>query len=181
MDRFAPFCTTLVEVAKSGPPRVVSGWWRAATYACLVAIAIGIAAGMSAVEQFKAQIAHLQAQLTKTAQVKYVAILTDDSQSPAMLITMALQDNALQLQRLNDVTEGREDTMQLWALSDGEPARSLGMLQSKAKTLRLPASERDFASATSLAISVEEKGGVTQAMGPRLPYLFKGTVVQKAL
>jgi anti-sigma-K factor RskA len=119
--------------------------------------------------------------LKNTAQVKYIAVLTDDKQTPAMLVTMALQDNALQVQRLNAVTEGREDTMQLWALSDGDPARSLGVLESKGKTLRLSATERDFASATSLAISVEDKGGVTQAKGPRLPYLFKGSVVQKAL
>ena len=101
--------------------------------------------------------------------------------TPAMLVTMNLQDNEMQIQRLNAVTEGREDSMQLWALSDGDPARSLGVLQSKGKTLRLPATERDFASATRLAISVEDKGGVTQAKGPRLPYLFTGSVVQKAL
>jgi anti-sigma-K factor RskA len=144
-------------------------------------LSIGIATGMSMFEQFKAQIEHLQGQLKNTAQVKYIAVLADDKQTPAMLVTMALQDNAMQVQRLNAVTEGREDTMQLWALSDGDPARSLGVLESKGKTLRLSATERDFASATSLAISVEDKGGVTQAKGPRLPYLFKGAVVQKAL
>lgn len=132
-------------------------------------------------EQFKAQVQHLQGQLKDTAQIKYIAVLVDTNQAPAMLVTMALQDNALQLQRLNAVTEGREDTMQLWALSDGDPARSLGVLESKGKTLRLTATERDFSSATRLAISVENKGGVTQAKGPRLPYLFTGAVVQKAL
>ena len=132
-------------------------------------------------EQFKAQVQHLQGQLKDTAQIKYIAILVDADQAPAVLVTMALQDNALQLQRLNSVTEGREDTMQLWALSDGDPARSLGVLESKGKTLRLTATERDLASATRLAISVENNGGVTQAKGPRLPYLFTGAVVQKAL
>ena len=132
-------------------------------------------------EQFKAQVQHLQGQLKDTAQIKYIAVLVDTNQAPAMLVTMALQDTALQLQRLNSVIEGREDTMQLWALSDGDPARSLGVLESKGKTLRLTATERDFASATRLAISVENKGGVTQAKGPRLPYLFTGAVVQKAL
>lgn len=159
----------------------VSAWWRAATIACLVLLSVAAATGSSMFEQFKAQVQHLQVQLKDTAQVKYIAVLTDASQAPAMLVTMNLQDNALQLQRLNAVTEGREDTMQLWALSDGDPARSLGVLESKGKTLRLPATERDFASATSLAISVEDKGGVTQTQGPRLPYLFKGSVVQKAL
>ena len=171
----------MVEATPTASPRVVSSWWRSATYACLVVLSIGIATGMSMFEQFKAQIEHVQGKLKDTAQVKYIAVLTDDKQAPAMLVTMALQDNALHVQRLNAVTEGREDTMQLWALSDGDPARSLGVLESKGKTLRLTATERDFASATSIGVSVEDKGGVTQAKGPRLPYLFKGPVVQKAL
>ena len=159
----------------------VSGWWRAATLACAVLLSVAVATGFSMFEQFKAQVQHLQVQLKDTAQIKYIAVLVDAKQAPAILVTMALQDNALQLQRLNTVTEGREDSMQLWALSDGDPARSLGVLESKGKTLRLTATERDLASATRLAISVEDKGGVTQAKGPRLPYLFTGSVVQKAL
>ena len=171
----------MVEATPVAPARVVSSWWRTLAYACLIVLSIGVATGMSMFEQFKAQIAHVQGQLKDTAQIKYVAVLTDERQAPAILVTMTMQDNALQVQRLNTVAEGREDSMQLWALSDGDPARSLGVLESRGKTLRLPATERDFASATSLAISVEDKGGVTQAKGPRLPYLFKGPVVQKAL
>ena len=159
----------------------VSGWWRVATLGCLVLLAVALATGMSMFEQFKAQIQHVQGQLKDTAQVKYIAVLNDDKQAPAMLVTLALQDTALQIQRLNAVTEGREDSMQLWALSEGDPVRSLGVLQSKGKTLRLPASERDMASATTLAISVEDKGGAPPGKGPRLPYLFKGSVIQKAL
>jgi len=159
----------------------VSGWWRAATIALLVLASIAAAAGASMFEQFKAQIAHVQSQLKATAQVKYIAVLHDDKQAPAMLVTMNLQDSELQIQRLNAVTEGREDSMQLWALSEGDPVRSLGVLESKGKTLRLPATERDLASATTLAISVEDKGGARPGNGPRLPYLFKGSVIQKAL
>ena len=159
----------------------VSGWWRAAAITCLILLSVAAATGFSMFEQFKAQVQHLQGQLKDTAQIKYIAVLNDTNQAPAVLVTMALQDNALQVQRLNAVTEGREDSMQLWALSDGDPARSLGVLESKGKTLRLRATERDLASATRLAISVENKGGVTQATGPRLPYLFTGAVVQKAL
>jgi anti-sigma-K factor RskA len=159
----------------------VSGWWRAATIACLVVLSIGLAAGVSVFEQFKAQVQHLQAMIKDTAQVKYIAVLTDSQGVPAMLITMAQQDNALQLQRLNGVTEGRDDAMQLWALSEGDPTRSLGILESKGKTLRLPATERDLASAATLAISVESKSAARQAQGPSLPFLFRGSVIQKAL
>ena len=159
----------------------VSGWWRAAAILCLVLLAVALATGVSMMEQFKAQIQHVQGQLKETAQIKYIAVLNDDKQAPAMLVTMALQDNVLQIQRLNAVSEGREDTMQLWAMSDGDPVRSLGILESKGRTLRLPATERDLASDTTLAISVEDKGGALPGNGPRLPYLFKGSVIQKAL
>ena len=38
-----------------------------------------------------------------------------------------------------------------------------------------------LAQASQLAISVEDKGGVPESRGPRLPYLFTGALVQKAL
>ena len=52
---------------------------------------------------------------------------------------------------------------------------------SRYKTLQLPAKLDDLSGATELAISVEEKGGVSDRKGPRLPYLFKGWSVQKAI
>jgi anti-sigma-K factor RskA len=71
--------------------------------------------------------------------------------------------------------------MQLWALpAEGKPV-SLGVLGSSGKTLRLPAHEKTLLDIPQLAISVENKGGVEQGSSPRLPYLFKGAVVQKAL
>jgi len=71
--------------------------------------------------------------------------------------------------------------MQLWALSTNQPPRSLGVIQSKFKTLQLPAKEAALAGVTKLAISVENKGGVPEQVGPRLPYLFQGWLIQKAI
>jgi anti-sigma-K factor RskA len=85
------------------------------------------------------------------------------------------------LQRLNAVVEGGEDSMQLWALPATGPARSLGVMTAKLKTLRLPANEQTLTEVARLAISVENKGGVTDAQGPRLPYLFAGNLIHKAL
>ena len=155
--------------------------WRAATIACLLVIAIATATGMSMFEQFKAQVTHLQAKLQTTAQIKYLSVLLNDKHAPALLMTFDPRDNALQIQRLNSVTEGPQDTMQLWALSPNEPPRSLGILDSKGKTLRIATNESSLARASELAISVENKGGVEPGKGPRLPYLFMGAVLQKAL
>lgn len=155
--------------------------WRVATIVCLLVIAFAGATGMSMFEQFKAQISHLQNKLKDTAQIKYIAVLLDEQHAPALLVTFDPQDNALQLQRLNRVAEGREDAMQLWALyANGRP-HSLGVLASASKTLRLPATEAALNEVRELAISVENKGGAQPGKGPRLPYLFQGAVLQKAL
>ena len=88
---------------------------------------------------------------------------------------------ALQIQRLNAVAEGRDDSMQLWALPAHGKPRSLGVLESSGKTLRLSVEEQSMAGALHLAISVEGKGGSATGSGPSLPFLFKGAAVQKAL
>jgi len=159
----------------------VSAWWRAGAYALLIVVATGIATTMSLFAQFQAQIAHLQTQLTQTTQIAHIAVLLDDKAAPALLVSFAPQEGALQLQRLNTVKEGREDSMQLWALRPGAAPRSLGVITSKAATLRLPAAATALQGADQLAVSVEDKGGVDTARGPRLPYLFQGALVQKAL
>ena len=155
--------------------------WRAATIACLLVIALGATAGTSMYEQFKAQVGHLQAQLRSTARIKYIAVLLDQAQAPAMLATFDPQEGQLQLQRLNSVKEGREDTMQLWVVAPGQPPRSLGVLETSGKTHQLRVDDAALARASHLAVSVEDKGGVPSGQGPRLPYLFNGALVQKAL
>jgi anti-sigma-K factor RskA len=165
----------------SRPPISPAAWWRAATIACLLVIAFASATGVSMYEQFTAQINQLQGKLKNIAQIKYIAVLLDEQQTPALLVTLDPQDNALQIQRLNSVSEGREDTMQLWALPANGKPRSLGILESKGKTLRLAANDKTLVDVPQLAISVESKGGIAEGAAPRLPYLFKGAVVQKAL
>lgn len=165
----------------SRPPISHAAWWRAATIACLLVMAFATATGVSMYEQFTAQINQLQGKLQNIAQIKYIAVLLDEQQAPALLVTLDPQDNALQVQRLNSVSEGREDTMQLWALPANGKPRSLGILPSAGKTLRLAANEKSLIDVQQLAISVESKGGIAENAAPRLPYLFKGAVVQKAL
>lgn len=160
--------------------RGVSAWWRAVAIGLAIAIAVGATAAVSMYEQFKAQMQHMQTQLQTVQQIKYISVLTDAQGAPAMLATLDPQEHTLQLQRLNAVVEGQDDTMQLWALSSTGRPVSLGTLTSKIKTQRLNASDKDLAQVTQLAISVENKGGVDPAQGPRLPYLFQGAVVQKA-
>ena len=158
-----------------------SGYWRAATIFLVVVLVLAATAAWSMFEQFTAQVRDLQQKVQKTAQLQYVAVLLDDKGEPALLVTHVSGDAALQIQRLNAVVEGGEDTMQLWALPATGPARSLGLLQAKLKTLHLPADEQTLAQVPTLAISVENKGGAADRQGPRLPYLFTGRVIRKAI
>jgi anti-sigma-K factor RskA len=161
--------------------RKVSPWWRALAIVLSLALLLGWAASASMLEQLKAQIGHLQARLAAVPQIRHVSVLLDAAQQPALLVTFDPRSPHLQVQRLNDVKEGREDTMQLWALAPGQPPRSLGVIESKYKTLQLPAQANALDGASALAISVENKGGAPEAQGPLLPYLFQGALVQKAM
>lgn len=171
----------MLDATPAETPRRHIDWWRAATIICLLVIAVATATGVSMFEQFKAQIHHLQTKLQSTAQIRYIAVLLDNSQAPAMLLTLDPQEGTLQIQRLSNVTEGRADSMQLWALSTNGQPRSLGVLASTGKTLRLPADDQTLVGVTELAISVEDKDAAPLPSRPSLPYLFKGAVVQKAL
>ena len=159
----------------------VSAWWRAATYALLVVLAVLWASGYSLMAQFTAQVKHLQDQVSQTPHIRHLAVLLDTQAQPALLVTLDPQEASLQLQRLNAVQEGREDTMQLWALRPGVAPLSLGVLPSKVATVRLPIAANGLDNVSELAISVEDKGGADASIGPRLPYLFQGALVQKAL
>ncbi len=165
----------------SPSPRLVSPWWRVLSIVLLLALLLAWAASATVFEQFKAHIQQLQHKVASVPQVHYLAVMLDAKQQPAMLLTVDRGAQALRLQRLNEVKEGREDSMQLWALSGDRAPRSLGVIESKFKTLELPASEADLADVSEVAISVEEKGGAAAGQGPRLPYLFRGGLVAKAL
>ena len=159
----------------------VSTWWRVLAILLLIAALLGWAVGTSMVEQLKAQIVQLQGRLVQTPQVREVAVLLDQHQLPAMLVTFDPQQGALLVQRLNEIKEGRQDSMQLWALAADTPPRSLGVIESKYKTLQMPVTEEALRGVTQLAISVENKDGTTAVASPALPYLFQGWLVQKSI
>lgn len=161
--------------------RRVSPWWRGLSAVLLLVLVLGWATSVSLYEQLKAQIHHLQAKIVALPQVHYVAVLVDDKQRPALLVTYDPKAKALQVQRLNAVREGPEDSMQLWALDGKSPPRSLGLVLSKYQTLQIPVQPQALQGAVELAVSVEDKGGVSDRQGPRLPYLFRGWWIQKAI
>jgi anti-sigma-K factor RskA len=163
----------------SEPTNFATNGWRIVSILCFLVIAIGAATGISMYEMFGAQITHLQAKLKNTPQIKYIGVLLDAKQAPGVLVTFDPQDGYLQLQRLTDIKEGPDDSMQLWATNGGKP-QSLGVLTPKIRTAQLAMTDGTLSSVTDLAISVENRGGVEPGTPPRLPYLYSGALIKKA-
>ncbi len=159
----------------------VNAWWRALSIFLALVVLLGWALGASMYEQFKAQIHHLEAKLVEIPQVREVAVLLDDAQAPAMLMTYDPKNQKLQVQRLNDVKEGREQALHVWALTEGDAPRMLGVLTNKYKTQQLDVPTQALEGAQSLAVSVENKDNGPRDRKPRQPLLFKGGLVQKAI
>lgn len=155
--------------------------WRIATLICVILLALAAATGISMMEQFKAQLGHLQTKLKSVPQLRYVSVLLDDQHQPAMLITFDTQDNYVLIQRLNDVKEGREQSLQLWALDDQDRPLSLGVVSPGIQTAQIPVAESTLAQTKKLVISVENKGGADPSGQPNLPYLFSGNLIRKTL
>lgn len=159
----------------------VSAGWRALSIFLALIVLLGWALGASMYEQFKAQIHHLESKLVEIPQVREVAVLLDEAQVPAMLLTYDPKNQKLQVQRLNDVKEGREQALHVWALTEGDAPRMLGVLTNKYKTQQLDVPAPALEGAQSLAISVENKDNGPRNGKPRQPLLFKGWLVQKAI
>lgn len=169
---------TTPETTEPIPPYTTG--WRLATIVCLVILAVAAASGVGMYEMFNAQIGHLQAKLKNVPQTKYIAVLLDAQQAPGVLVTFDPQDGLLQLQRLTDIKEGPNDSLQLWDTSVSGQPQSLGVLTPKLKTAQLPVTEKALATVRQLAISVENRGGAEPGAQPLQPYLYRGALILKA-
>lgn len=154
--------------------------WRAASAACVVATVVAVSWGLSAREQLGGQIAQLQSQLQTTQQVRYVAVLSDNKEAAAMLVTLDTKSNKLTVQRVGSYREASDRSLQLWALAPGGVPRSLGVL-GQDNVFQLTAAESDVQSIPTLAVSLEPLGGVPSETGPTGPVLFKGALIQKVI
>lgn len=159
----------------------VSAWWRIASVVLMIALLLAWATSASMFEQLKSQISHLQGRLDQTSQVRFVCVLLDAQNQPAMLITHDPQQGVLLVQRLNDVREGREDSMQIWAIAGDAAPRSLGVVESKYQTFQIPVAADALEGATEIGVSAENRGGVAAGTGPSLPWLFKGWWIKKSV
>ena len=156
------------------------GFWRGATAAGAAAALLAVVTAVQLRGQLGDQIGALQAQLSATPQIAYVAVLADDKSAAAVLVTFDPKNKRLTLQRVGAFQEAGDKSLQLWALTGTGGVRSLGVLGSE-RLLKLAVAEDDVREVPTLAISLEPKGGVPGAGGPTGPVLFKGSLIQKQL
>ena len=144
--------------------------WRSAAAVGALATVIAVAVGLN-----------LDQRLRQAPLVQYVAVLSDEKDAPAVLVTFDAKNRRLVLQRVGGYQEGEDKSLQLWALPPGGAApRSLGVMD-RAQALTLPASESQVRAVPALAISLEPRGGVPSERGPTGPVLFKGALIEKTL
>ncbi len=166
------------------------GWWQSlrvwrsaaavGALATVAAVVVGLQVNEGLRTQSGAQIAELRQQLLAAPQIQYVAVLADDRSTATMLVTFDPRNNSLVLQRVSGFQEGRDKSLQLWALPPAGAPRSLGVL-GQGPLVKLTAGEADVREVPTLAISLEPLGGVPGAGGPTGPVLFKGSLIQRML
>lgn len=127
-----------------------------------------------------ARVAELERELQAAPEVRYVSVLTDDKNQPAVLVTFDGRNNRLSLQRVGSFREAADRSLQLWAVPPGATPRSLGVLTPE-RLLQLASNENAVREIPLLAISLEPLGGVPGDRGPTGPVLFHGALIQKQI
>lgn len=186
--------------ARADAPRArgwLAGWWPglglagalAAVAAVGVALQLNSQLGQTQVElQARSEAlatqaslnAQLQQQLAAMPRADYVAVLNDSQAGAAVLVTFDPQRRQLHLQRVGSFQEAEDRSLQLWALPPGSGPKSLGVL-SRERLLQLAADPAAVQGVPTLAISLEPRGGVPEAVGPTGPVLFKGALIQRQI
>lgn len=177
--------------------RRARNWWRAGAIAAVaasvaaVAITVNLQGELQGREMELAQLqsqglqlarsnTELRTQLEAQPHVAYVAVLTDDKATPAMLAMFDHKHGTLMLKRMVSFQEGPEKSLQLWALPPSGAPRSMGVLGEQT-VLQMQAAAQLVGGSPALAISLEPKGGVSGEAGPTGPVLWKGAVLRTPL
>ena len=162
------------------------GLWRGATAAGAMAAVVAVVTGFyvsnnanTRVGQLSSEVAQLSGKLADAPEIQYVAVLSDDKSAASMLVTFDPKTSKLVLKRVGGFKEQADKSLQLWALPQSGGPKSLGVLGDDA-VVRLTAADRDVREVSTLAISLEPKGGVAVGNGPSGPVLFKGALIETA-
>ena len=164
------------------------GWWGSLNlWRGLSIMGVGVAAvalmvgiNLNSINaKLGGEVQELTARLSATPEIQYVAVLADDKAAASMLVTFDPKSKKLTLKRVGGFQESPDKSLQLWALPQTGSPKSLGVMGGEA-VVKLTATGNEV-NVPTLAITLEEKGGVPADSGPKGPLLFKGALIQTAL
>src|SRR5258706_1417134 len=120
--------------------------------------------------------------LRQTTEVPTVtlAVLADESARPVMVVTAEPKSHTVSVTLLSPPTVAADRDLELWALPDGRPPKSLGVVKSRGATVfRLSDPDAVLVRGSkAMAISLEPRGGSPTGT-PTRPVLFQGGVIPK--
>ena len=146
----------------------------------VAAIALMVGVNLNSINaKLGGEVQELNAKLSATPEIQYVAVLADDNAAASMLVTFDPKTQRLTLKRVGGFQTAADKSLQLWALPQAGGAKSLGVLGNDA-VIKLAATGSDI-NVPLLAISLEPLGGVPSSGGPTGPVLLKGALIQTAL
>lgn len=108
----------------------------------------------------------------------YVAMLSNDQAQSVAVITGDVKNHRLTVKLLNNQVIASDRSLELWAIPKTGGPRSLGLIEAnRSVTLNFP-DDTTPQSVTTLAVSLEPKGGSPDRSGPTGPVIYKGAWVQ---
>ena len=164
------------------------GWWSnlnlwrglSSMGVGVAAVALMVGVNLNSINtKLGGEVQELNARLSATPEIQYVAVLADDKAAASMLVTFDPKTQRLTLKRVGGFQTAADKSLQLWALPQTGGAKSLGVLGNDA-VVKLAATGNDV-NVPLLAISLEPLGGVPSSGGPTGPVLLKGALIQTAL
>jgi anti-sigma-K factor RskA len=159
--------------------RLLALWRRAAFAGGAAAVAVALLA-VGITHELQQRNEALVAKLQSQPSVEYVAVLSDQQQSPSLLVTFDPTHQQLTLKRVGAVSTPPDRSLQLWSVVPGAAPRSLGLVGDEPVTKRAAAMP-DLQDKPLLAVSLEPRGGAPAGSGPTGPVLFKGPLLQASL
>ncbi|MBB3212485.1 anti-sigma-K factor RskA [Herbaspirillum sp. Sphag1AN] len=122
--------------------------------------------------------ASLDQQHAATAGVSYVAVLTGKDAQAAMVVTADQTRHQLQVRVVMPQPVTSNEDLELWALPEQGPPRSLGLLVNQGEAIVTLPDSLMLAQVPALAVSLEHKGGSGNPNAPGGPVLLKGELIK---
>lgn len=110
------------------------------------------------------------------AEGQYVAVVNRGGELPALVVRVDTGDGTIHVRSLAAETPP-DRSLELWYIGGGRPPRSLGLIDSPARRVAIPASADRAVEGATVAVTIEPKGG-SPTGSPTGPIVYSGKLVR---